>query len=285
VVGLPRRRPDVEQRLAALEERLGSLTDELDQLRGMLRYLVTNEADNTRRLAEVRRSDEYARAYSDPTPLVSITIPTHDRAELLRTRSLRAALEQTYENIEVVVAGDGAPPEVEEAVRGFGDDRARYLHLPHSSDVGDERRRWLVGSVLARNEAIRATRGRWVVAFDDDDEMHPRLVERLLEAAQGEGLEVSYGRFRTVRPDGQIFKHGEFPPRFTQFTWQAAIFHADLRFFERQLVAAEFDVPNDWFTCESMLRAGVRFGMVADVVCDLYPSPRQAGRVGAERSA
>lgn len=266
-----------------MEARLGALADDVASMRGIARALVTEEARNGQRLAEVRASDGYERAFSDPTPLVSITIPTVDRSELLRTRSLRSVLEQTYENIEVVVVGDAAPPEVEEAVGSFGDERARYVHRPHRYDPGDARRRWLVGSVPARNEALRVARGSWVVAFDDDDLMHPRHVERLLAAARAEHAEVSYGRFRTVRPDGEVFSHGEFPPRFAHFTWQSALFHGDLRFFERQLVAADFGVPNDWFTCETMLRAGVRFAMIDAVVCDLYPSAAErTERVGAE---
>jgi glycosyltransferase involved in cell wall biosynthesis len=267
------------------EDRLSALEQHLDALRGTMRAIVTGERENGHRLAALRDSAEYEVPYRTPEPLVSITIPTRDRAEVLRTRSLRSALEQTYENIEVVVVGDAAPPEVEEAVRSFGDSRARYVHRPVRYELEDPRRRWLVGSVLARNEALRAARGDWLVAFDDDDEMHPRHVELLLDAARSRRLEVAYGRFRTLRADGRIFEHGEFPPRFTRFTFQTALYHAGLRFFERQLAAADFDVPNDWFTCDAMLRAGVRFGMVREFVCDLFPSPgSQVVRIGREQA-
>jgi glycosyltransferase involved in cell wall biosynthesis len=246
--------------------------------------VAPSDEEYTQRLAELRASEEYERPYAVAAPVVSITIPTVDRAEVLRTRSVRSALEQTYPNVEVVVVGDGAPPEVEDAVRSFGDDRVRYVHRPERLEFEDRRRRWLVGSVMARNEAFRAARGDWIVAFDDDDEMHPRHVEVLLDAARSQRLEVAYGRFRTMRADGHIYAHGEFPPRFTRFTFQSALLHGGLRFFERQLAAADSDVPNDWFTCEAMLRAGVRFGMVRQIVCDLYPSPgSQAVREGAEQ--
>ena len=255
-----------------------------ERVEAVLRSLPMGEPENGRLLAELRRSPEYEAAYTDPTPLVTITIPTHDRAEILRTRSLRSALEQTYSKIEVVVVGDASPPEVEEAVTSFGDERVRYIRRPDRLEFDDARKRWLVGSVMARNEALRAARGAWVVAFDDDDEMHPRHVAVLLEAARARRLELAYGRFRTMRADGRIYVHGEFPPRFTRFTFQSALYHAGLRFFERDLASADFDVPNDWFTCEAMLRAGVRFGMVSQFVCDLYPSSgSQVVRVGVER--
>jgi hypothetical protein len=46
---------------------------------------------------------------------------------------------------------------------------------------------------------------------------------------------------------------------------------------ERELVAAEFDLPGDWWLAERMLRAGVRFAMRDEVLCDTYPSGRESG--------
>jgi hypothetical protein len=44
-----------------------------------------------------------------------------------------------------------------------------------------------------------------------------------------------------------------------------------LRFFGRELVAAWFGHPNDWFRVETMMRVGVRFGMVDEILYDYYP--------------
>jgi hypothetical protein len=45
-----------------------------------------------------------------------------------------------------------------------------------------------------------------------------------------------------------------------------------LRFFERELVAAALGLPGDWFLLDRMLRAGVRFGYVEELVFDYYPT-------------
>jgi hypothetical protein len=45
---------------------------------------------------------------------VTIVLPTFRRAELLRTRSLPAALAETHERVEVLVIGDGPDPERDE---------------------------------------------------------------------------------------------------------------------------------------------------------------------------
>jgi hypothetical protein len=97
---------------------------------------------------------------------------------------------------------------------------------------------WLVGSTMARNEATRTARGRWLISFDDDDSMRPGHVETLLGRAREDRLEVAYGRFSTVLGDGSSFDSGSFPPRPDEFAWPGTIQHGGLRFFERELAAA-----------------------------------------------
>jgi len=91
-------------------------------------------------------------------------------------------------------------------------------------------------------------------------------------SARERRVEVAYGRIRLHRPEADPILVGEFPPRNSHFGFQAALVHRDLRFCERELSAAAFGLPNDVFMLEAMLRVGVRFAMVDDVVRDYYPS-------------
>jgi glycosyltransferase involved in cell wall biosynthesis len=72
------------------------------------------------------RSGEYLRAFDEPEPLVSVVIPTYDRGELLAIRAIPWALGQTYPNIEIVIVGDGAPPETGRLISQFVDGRLHY---------------------------------------------------------------------------------------------------------------------------------------------------------------
>ena len=45
-----------------------------------------------------------------------------------------------------------------------------------------------------------------------------------------------------------------------------------MRFFARELVAADLGLPGDWYLAQRMLRAGVRFGSVPEILADYYPS-------------
>ena len=63
-----------------------------------------------------------------------------------------------------------------------------------------------------------------------------------------------------------------FPPTEGRFGFQGALLHRGLAFFERELVAAYLGVPGDIFLLRRMLRAGVRFALLEQIVWDYFPS-------------
>jgi hypothetical protein len=267
-----------DRRLRRLDrrlERIERLTR--DQLRGMLFALVAEDADNRRRLYGLRGRPEYAQAFVEDEPLVSVSVPTLGRPELF-SRSLPSILNQSYERLEVIVVGDHTGPEVAHRVASLGDPRVIFRNLTQRLVLdNDPRRHHRVGSTMARNEAFRMATGQWLVAFDDDDLMYPDHVRTLLEAARSQRLEVAYGRYHAVYADGIRVERGFFPPAGCDnttgklgesFHWQSALYHQGLRFFERELVAVALRRAGDDYLAERMLRAGVRFGMVDDFVCE-----------------
>jgi hypothetical protein len=276
-------------RLDALEARLDTVAAAVDglaarvdaELSPALRAVVTEEAENRRRLHAARAAPEHDAAFADPEPLVSIVIPTHDRPQLLVERAIASALAQTHPRIEVVVAGDQAPPHVEAAVRALGDERIHFANTTHRVVPSDPERHWLAASTLPRNLGAQLARGAWIVELDDDDALRPDAVERLLRVARAERAEVVLARFEAHLPDGRTRLLGGFPPRYGDFGWQGAIAHAGLRFFERELFAVAYGVAGDFFKIDRMLRAGVRVAFLPAVTCDYFPGrPLEADAPG-----
>jgi len=257
----------IDAQVALLQEQ----SARLDRLTAAVHSLACDDPGNRRRLHAVRADPDFGAAWDDPDPLVSIAIPVRDRAQLLAERSLPSALAQSHQNVEVIVVGDLAGPEVEAVVEAAADDRVRFVNLTHRYERPDGER-WLTAATLTRNEGYRVARGRWLLDLDDDDALRPEAVAALLAHAREHRLEVAYGTLQEHLPSGPSREIGSFPPRLGEFGWQGAIVHAGLRFFEREHVAADFGLPGDWFRAERMLRAGVRIGHLDEITADYYPA-------------
>lgn len=102
-------------------------------------------------------------------PLVSVVIPTYNRAALLQ-RAIRSVLAQTVHDFELLIIDDGSYDNTEEIVRGFADARVHYRKIEING-----------GGSAARNVGIRAARGEYLSLLDSDDEWLPEFLENLLE--------------------------------------------------------------------------------------------------------
>lgn len=102
-------------------------------------------------------------------PLVSVIMPTRDRAHVLGD-AVTSVLEQTYGDWELIVCADGGTAGTEEAVRGFGDPRIELLAIERA------------GAAAARNRALGAARGEVIAYLDDDNLWHPAFLKTLVGA-------------------------------------------------------------------------------------------------------
>ena len=105
-------------------------------------------------------------------PLVSVVIPTHERAQLLK-RAISSVLAQTYSRLEIIVVDDASRDNTREVVESFGDSRIRYFQ--HQTNKG--------GSA-ARNTGIRNATGEFIAFLDDDDEWEPEKTEEQIKVLQ-----------------------------------------------------------------------------------------------------
>ncbi len=276
----------LEAKLDAVQRRLEDVAaasaqhgEQLRVATEILRTLHDEEALNRVRLHDLRRSDEYRLAYEDPDPLVSVIMPTFDRADMLLERSIPSVLAQTHENFEIVVVGDGAPETVGAALGSIGDPRIRYFNSTVRGPYpARPEHAWMVVGTPPFNRAMAEARGRWLAPLDDDDSFTPDHIELLLAAARERRLELAYGRLRCRYPDGSEDFIGEFPPQSeftelrTSFGLQAALVHGGLRFMQMHLTDPLFGLNNDVSLSRRMIRAGVLMGMIDDVVSDYYPA-------------
>jgi hypothetical protein len=257
----------------ALVDRLQQLPDGLSLANATLRRVYEEDPAHRRRLYELRRDPEYDLAFTESEPLVSFVIPTYTRFESLRDVSLPSILAQTYSNIEVIVSGDGSPPDTKKVVEEVGDPRVRFVNRSVRGPYpDDERVRWYTIGTPPYNDGVAVARGRWIAGLGDDDAVRPEHTEVLLAAVQEHRYEHCYGRHRVHYPSGETLDVGVFPPQKGEYVVQAALYHSGLGFFHMEPADYLYEEPNDWSLCRRMLTAGVRFGMVDEVLTDKYES-------------
>ncbi len=115
-------------------------------------------------------------------PLVSIIIPTYNRAHLIG-ETLDSVLAQTYQNWECIVVDDGSTDNTDDLMSKYmaKDSRFKYYHRPNDR---------LQGGNAARNYGIEISKGAYINFLDSDDFIHPRTIEIKVGQAITEDADV-----------------------------------------------------------------------------------------------
>lgn len=90
------------------------------------------------------------------TPYFSIIIPTYNRANIV-LRAIKAALEQSFEDAEVIVVDDGSTDNTSEIVHSLNHPRLKYIYQQNK------------GVCAARNFGASVSNGKYLLFYDSDD--------------------------------------------------------------------------------------------------------------------
>jgi glycosyltransferase involved in cell wall biosynthesis len=111
-------------------------------------------------------------------PNVSVIIPAYN-AEGFITDTVRSALDQTYQDLEVIVVDDGSTDGTLAQLESFGP-RVRVHRQANS------------GVARARNTGVGLARGSWIAFLDADDVWLPHKIERQLAWATRADVPMSF---------------------------------------------------------------------------------------------
>lgn len=109
---------------------------------------------------------------------VSVIIPAYNTAAYI-ARSIESALQQTLENIEVIVVDDASTDNTLEVVKSFSDSRLKVFANEQN-----------IGVSGTRNRAIKAAKGKWIAVLDSDDWYAKDRLEKLLLVANAENADI-----------------------------------------------------------------------------------------------
>jgi glycosyltransferase involved in cell wall biosynthesis len=105
-------------------------------------------------------------------PLVSIVLPTYNRATVL-PNAIRSVLNQTYRNFELIIVDDNSPDNTPEIVKSFDDARIRYVrnHPNHKLP-------------RALNKGFSLASGEYLTWTSDDNLYAENAIEKMVERLQ-----------------------------------------------------------------------------------------------------
>ena len=264
-----------------------SIPDRVISARRSLGHALTGRG----RLAAARRRRRDPKGRSIPGR-VSFPIATYDRIDILLDRTIPSLLAQSHTDVEVIVVGDGTPPEDFARLEAIDDPRVRLHRLERRTRYpASALERWMVAGWRPRNVGASLATGEWLVWISDDDEVVPDGVERLIAAvAASPHAEVVTGAYQSGTREPRVFRPSDgvadvgFP-----FGGTGWMMHASLRGFKwnGESWRKSWNRPSDYDLVVRLRSAGARFFSTDDVIVIQHEveGTGLVGRLGALAAA
>ena len=121
--------------------------------------------------------------------LISVIIPAYNIQDYLGV-TLDSILEQTYDNLEIIVVNDGSKDHTGAVADAYAekDSRIRVIHKENG------------GVTSARLRGVAEAKGEWIGFADGDDLIEPNMYQRLLENALKYNADISHCGYQMVFP-------------------------------------------------------------------------------------
>lgn len=118
---------------------------------------------------------------SSTLPLVSAIMPVYNSEKYI-TETLDSVCAQTYRNLEIVIVDDGCTDSTPEIIK------KKMAACPNIVFIRQKN----AGVSVARNRAIRESRGDYLAFIDSDDLWEPAKIEEQVRAMQETGMGACY---------------------------------------------------------------------------------------------
>ena len=103
--------------------------------------------------------------------LVTIGIPTYNRADGFLRHALESVIAQTYRNLEIIVSDNCSRDNTEAVVKKYGDPRVKYIR--HNVNIGP------LGN---SNFCLDQAQGEYFLQLHDDDAIDSDFIETCMKA-------------------------------------------------------------------------------------------------------
>ena len=130
--------------------------------------------------------------------LISIGIPTYNRADGYLRQALESAVSQTYQDIEIIVSDNCSSDQTESVVKGFQD--SRIVYVKHSQNIG---------AIRNYNYCLEQAQGEYFLLLHDDDLIDADFLETCMHAVKyGDEVGIIQTGVRVIDDHGrEIHSH------------------------------------------------------------------------------
>lgn len=191
------------------------------------------------------------------TPLVSIGIPTYNRAEMLR-RSIESALGQDYQRIEVIISDNASTDTTQELCQEFSKKDGRIKYIRQSFNLG-------ASANFA--EVLKVASGEYFMWLGDDDWIDAFYISHcvaLLRVDPNVALVSGYPRYYREglkAYDGKLFDLLDklWALRVARYYMAVAdngMFYGVMRTVQLQQIAMPNAMGGDWHLISNIVSAG-----------------------------
>ena len=213
-------------------------------------------------------------------PLVSVIIPTYNRADLLCERALPSVLAQNYRNLQIIVAAHGCTDDTVTRAVAKGDERVLVVDVVREQTYPPTaENHWLAGPVVPINAALDHVAGDWIARIDDDDIWTEGHIDKLLDFAHSVKTVDDQFFYEFVSAAHETHAGKVEPYRGSMSTpvggVQTWLYRSYLKFFRSNpdCWRKSWNRVNDTDVMDRMQRAGVRMGYLDEVVAKVLPRP------------
>ena len=132
----------------------------------------------------------------DHSELVSVIMPAYNSARTLEDAA-SSVLEQTYENIELLIADDDSSDDTSEICQALASKDSRVHVITNTSNQG---------ALKTRLKAIREAKGEWIAFLDSDDLWKPDKLSKQLALRNDTGCDLVYTGSSFIDENGQAYE-------------------------------------------------------------------------------
>lgn len=214
-------------------------------------------------------------------PKVSVLIRTYRRVNVLE-RAVKSVQEQTYPNIEVVVVEDGENTAEKMLRTKFPDMDIKY----HCFGKNQGRSR-------AGNCALSISSGAYCNFLDDDDQLYPQHLQKLVEMAKKTKTRMTYAQAleiqidnKTHKPKREFVRHKIKPNRLllcaiNYLPIQCVLFERSL-FVEHGGFDVNMDALEDWDLWLRYIQS-TRLSYVPEITSEYYTPYKSVDKTNRDR--